>query len=110
MRILRLGLFILLMCVPFAATASVRCVQENLVMFGYDPGPVDGVFGRRTAETFANFNQDYSAGLPAFSPATAERVCAEFTAFAKGAGGVPIDPANLLPPADSQTETPLCYA
>lgn len=33
--------------------SSVACVQEEVTQLGYDPGPIDGQFGRKTAAAFA---------------------------------------------------------
>lgn len=37
--------------------------QMELVRLGYDPGPVDGLFGRKTEEALLTYQDDY--GLPA---------------------------------------------
>lgn len=51
------------------ATASegVRCVQAELSALGYEPGPIDGAMGRRTASAFAALAARSATELAAFS-------------------------------------------
>jgi peptidoglycan hydrolase-like protein with peptidoglycan-binding domain len=37
---------------------QVRELQRRLDELGYDPGPVDGLMGARTAEAIADFQED----------------------------------------------------
>ncbi len=99
---MRLILAIIILATP--AAADIRCIQENLAMFGYDPGPIDGVYGRQTLDTFNRFNSDYNAGMTPLTRANSDLVCDEFTLFAKGAGGPDI-PIELSP----ATDAPICY-
>ncbi len=41
---------------------SVARTQEGLARLGYDPGPLDGVYGPRTAAAIREYQSDY--GLP----------------------------------------------
>ncbi len=45
-----------------AGSASVARTQEGLARLGYDPGPLDGVYGPRTAAAIREYQSDY--GLP----------------------------------------------
>ena len=47
---------------PYGASNLVYDTQVALYEFGYDPGPPDGVYGRRTADAIAQYQ--YSARLP----------------------------------------------
>jgi peptidoglycan hydrolase-like protein with peptidoglycan-binding domain len=42
---------------------SIRQVQQNLQAKGYDPGPVDGVVGKKTRSAIAAFQK--ARGMPA---------------------------------------------
>ncbi len=99
---MRLILALILLATP--ATADIRCIQENLAMFGYDPGPIDGIYGRQTQQMFTNFNSDYNAGMTPLTRTNSNQVCDEFNIFAQGAGGPEI-PTALAPAADA----PVCY-
>ena len=50
--------WILLGSLPLYAGVSVRDLQANLVAMGYDPGPVDGLMGRKTKSAVAKFYAD----------------------------------------------------
>ena len=43
-------------------SASVARTQQGLARLGYDPGPLDGVYGPRTAAAIRQYQSDY--GLP----------------------------------------------
>jgi peptidoglycan hydrolase-like protein with peptidoglycan-binding domain len=38
---------------------AVVQLQEKLIELGYNPGPVDGIFGKRTAAALKKFQQDH---------------------------------------------------
>ncbi len=44
---------------PGAGSASVARTQEGLARLGYDPGPLDGVYGPRTAAAIREYQSDY---------------------------------------------------
>ena len=41
----------------YASTTSVRDVQNWLLQLGYNPGPVDGAYGKKTADALTRFYQ-----------------------------------------------------
>lgn len=43
-----------------AAGSKVKTLQVRLEMQGYDPGPIDGIFGARTKAAVKDFQQAYS--------------------------------------------------
>lgn len=43
---------------------AIRRLQSVLGTLGYDPGPVDGIFGRKSREALAEFLSDHDLGLP----------------------------------------------
>ena len=47
---------------PYMRGEDVRLVQEKLIELGYDPGPLDSVYGPRTSEAVRKFQAD--EGLP----------------------------------------------
>jgi peptidoglycan hydrolase-like protein with peptidoglycan-binding domain len=52
------------------ASLQVRDIQRALLDQGYDPGPIDGVIGKRTRNAIKGFQTD--AGLPVTGRADAE--------------------------------------
>lgn len=44
------------------ATPEIRKAQDLLSKLGYEPGPIDGLMGRKTRKAIVNFQQDF--GLP----------------------------------------------
>lgn len=65
---------------PTFADSAVSCVQEQLTALGYDPGPVDGQFGRKTATAFGDLVQaspDAFTGMdsPTLSALNADTWC-----------------------------------
>jgi carboxyl-terminal processing protease len=42
--------------------ADVRALQTALKVLGFDPGPIDGIFGRLTEGALMSFSQDYGLG------------------------------------------------
>ena len=59
------------------APAHVREVQQALVNAGYDPGPIDGIFGARTKSAL----QKYITVPPPQVPRPADLVIAQFRAI-----------------------------
>jgi len=55
-------------------TQHVRELQRALITAGYDPGPVDGIFGPRTKAAL----QQYVAVPPPQVPSTADKAIAQF--------------------------------
>lgn len=47
-----------------AAHAQIACVQQGLDQLGFEPGPVDGEFGRRTAAAAIAFSNEFGIALP----------------------------------------------
>ena len=47
---------------PAAGRGRMVRIQQTLHELGYDPGPVDGIYGRRTGAAIRRFQQDH--GLP----------------------------------------------
>ena len=45
--------------VPNLSEENIRQVQEALRKKGFDPGPVDGIFGPKTEEAVRNFQDRY---------------------------------------------------
>lgn len=69
---------------PAAADPFVACVQEQLTELGFDPGPADGVMGRRTRAAWQVMRAGYEAefpqaltGLPPLSKGSAVHWCRE---------------------------------
>jgi hypothetical protein len=91
------------------ARADVRCVQESLSMLGYDPGPIDGVLGQRTANMAANIAIDFHLGdLPRLRASTSDRWCERLHALTLGAGAVPMDPEMIEAGAPAGAAVPDC--
>lgn len=62
-----------------AENSDVLCVQETLYKLGFEPGPSDGLFGRRTLEAAQSYKSNFGAAhLPALSNETASQWCAFF--------------------------------
>jgi hypothetical protein len=60
---------------PAPDPGMVASVQQRLAHLGYDPGPVDGIYGKRTADAVRRFQRDHGLeddGL--ITAALAERV------------------------------------
>ncbi|NRG18069.1 hypothetical protein HPQ64_10245 [Rhizobiales bacterium] len=43
---------------------AIRRLQSVLGTLGYDPGPVDGIFGRKSRAALAEFLEEHDIGLP----------------------------------------------
>jgi hypothetical protein len=95
-----------LSCPP--ALADVRCVQESLSQLGYDPGPIDGALGPRTARAAANIAIDFHLDLPRLSARTSEAWCKRLHTITFGAGAVPLDPKMIAPGAAAGSSEPDC--
>lgn len=83
MRTISWAVILLLTGLVGPAFADARCVQQGLSDLGFDPGPVDGVIGRRTTEAVALFAVNSGLGGPALSNETADEWCKTIGAFAK---------------------------
>ena len=55
---------------------SVRCVQERVLALGQNPGPLDGLLGRRTSAAASAVASRYNIDVPALSGDTAAEWCA----------------------------------
>ena len=73
---------------------AIREAQELLGRLGYAPGPVDGVWGRRTGQAFQSFLR--AAGLPAAERLTPEALRA-MRAIAQRAAVAPGSAATAAP-------------
>lgn len=80
-------------------TATPRAVQTRLRALGYDPGPVDGILGRKTIAAIKAFQRDHKLSPDGIvGPITTKALNA---AKLKGGPGAPVPPAieETLPPA-----------
>ncbi|MBI1731269.1 MAG: peptidoglycan-binding protein [Gammaproteobacteria bacterium] len=57
---------------PAPNTEAVANVQSRLVYLGYDPGPVDGIYGPRTAKAIRAYQRDHGLGVDGRVTATLE--------------------------------------
>ncbi|MES0883739.1 peptidoglycan-binding domain-containing protein [Roseibium sp. SCP14] len=66
-----------MICGPANAGRFVSCVQEQLADAGYDPGPIDGLLGRKTTSQLENLKKEYPEiqSLPRISAANASVYC-----------------------------------
>jgi Alginate lyase. len=76
------------------AFADMTCVQTELARLGFDPGPADGLIGRRTRNAAAEFVSSSAVSLPDLSNQTAATWCQAL----RDAPSPPIDVAS--PPKD----------
>lgn len=93
---------------------TVLTVQRQLTELGYDPGPIDGAYGNRTANAIAEFLED--SGLPA-SDGIDDALVAELQDALNppaepDTAGTPGDPAEdpasaSAEPVDSYDESPM---
>ncbi len=67
---------------PSTALGSAACVQEELAGLGYQPGPADGVLGRRSVGAANLFAGDTGLTLPDLTDDTAGQWCEEIQTFA----------------------------
>ncbi|POF32635.1 peptidoglycan-binding domain-containing protein [Roseibium marinum] len=67
----------LIVCDPARAERFVSCVQEQLTDAGYDPGPIDGLLGRKTTNQLEKLKKEYPTiqDLPNISTANASVYC-----------------------------------
>jgi hypothetical protein len=56
--------------VPRASASQVRAAQAELMRLGYNPGPIDGIMGRRTGNAISAFQR--AQGLPETGTLTPE--------------------------------------
>jgi TPR repeat protein len=66
----------------FGKSAALKGVQTNLAALGYDPGPADGVMGRRTRAAIRAFQAD--VGLPVDGQVSDQLIAALSDAGANG--------------------------
>ncbi|MCC0015683.1 MAG: peptidoglycan-binding protein [Rhodobiaceae bacterium] len=60
---------------PVSKGTDVRSVQQALSGFGFDPGPIDGAFGRRTASALRSFQTSNALAVTGtITPETLERL------------------------------------
>ena len=84
---------------------AIREAQQLLARLGYDPGPADGIWNRRTGTAYRAFLRD--TGLPAAEMLTrialrAMRAIAKRASGDAVAGGAPADAGNAAPmPSDA---------
>ncbi len=101
MRALLTVLVVLVLVLPAGAAvadgydARVEAAQARLSELGYDPGPIDGLMGRRTRAALRRFQRDH--GL------VADGVLGPRTRAALRAAAVPAEPP---PPAPAPAEPP----
>lgn len=88
-------MFLTLIAAPAWADEATLCVQNQLQAFGYDPGPSDGVMGRRTRAAAEAFVLPSQLPLPDLSSQTAEHWCEAMQDFAATDEG-----QRLIVPAD----------
>lgn len=82
-RVVKRSVFALMLIGPFILLASVnnglandvRCVQAFLDFKGYDPGPIDGAFGGKTAAAAGAFADDIGAQIGPLTRETATDWC-----------------------------------
>ena len=72
------------LALPVRADVFVECVQRQLAALEYDPGPIDGIFGKKTARALDLLQQEQGhrflpklQDLPTLSRATAIHWCRE---------------------------------
>jgi hypothetical protein len=74
------------------ALGDVRCVQEELLRLGYDPGPADGLMGGRTRSAATDFAGSAGATLPELTGESA-------TAWCQALKAEPTPPIDVSAPA-----------
>lgn len=57
------------------AMADVACVQSELTVAGYKPGPVDGALGKKTYNAAAKMGRDYQLGTAKLSAGNSDEWC-----------------------------------
>jgi len=75
----------------FSATpafADVFCVQQQLTNLGYEPGPVDGALGGKTASAAAAFATDFAVTLPALDKTNSQPWCESLAAMVATPEGI----------------------
>lgn len=74
---------IFLAMMPFSALASEasRCVQASLANLGFEPGPADGVLGRRSSGAAAQFRETTEMDFPDLTKENAQEWCDELKEF-----------------------------
>lgn len=93
-----------------AAHAQIACVQQGLDQLGFEPGPVDGEFGRRTAAAAIAFADEFGIALPDLNDETSPQWCDAVTEIAKSQLGlarrfdVTSPPSGVLSPRDTEAQ------
>ncbi len=97
-----LGLFLQIGISTSFADSMTRSVQEALVEKGFDPGPVDGIWGSRTKAALMKFQE--SAGLAANGQVDGDT---KNSLLSGGSAAQPAAPAapTLTEPAFSEDDT-----
>lgn len=93
-KLLYVAAIVLLGCGP-ALAEDIACVQRELARLGLDPGPVDGVLGKKTLDAAAIYHVG-AAYLQELDEITAFRWCDALLKQADlslQASGVPLDTA-----------------
>lgn len=85
---------------------AVRVLQESLIKLGYNPGPVDGIFGPLTEAAVKAFQNDRQIDVDGIvGPVTWGEIAKALAALPPPpAPGIPGEPANL-PAPESHTPT-----
>lgn len=83
---------------PTPLLADIACVQTELTRLGFDPGPVDGRMGGRTASAAADFADKAGMALPALGNDNGAQWCRELRAFAEKGGEWKLNPIDLKTP------------
>lgn len=91
-----------------AGDPDTACIQQALIDFGYDPGPVDGVLGARTADTARAFAGDRGLRLFALTADSAGTWCGQLRRMAGGAKFVNSSMIAATPP--DRRDAPGCLA
>jgi peptidoglycan hydrolase-like protein with peptidoglycan-binding domain len=92
--------------------SQIRAIQQRLASLGYDPGPVDGLWGSRTASALLQFQQ--ANGLSPSGVIDANTGSVLFSAAARGPSANSAQPAQLIQPsfdcarAGNQAERAIC--
>ena len=66
-----LGTVVYPLATIWADETATRDIQSRLLSWGYQPGPVDGKWAKRTEDAYIAFGRDFGYGLTALTPRTA---------------------------------------
>jgi hypothetical protein len=79
MKRVLLTIFLLVLPIFAQAGEAVRCVQDYLTHTAFDPGPVDGAWGRKTATALSEFAQQAGITIEGgLEKGNVEEVCRVF--------------------------------